>query len=229
MKLQETWKAYGCEPDLNLSVLPEEIRRKGTVMEFVPKSVVVLRGEFPDYIYFIQSGTVIGTRDYTNGNEYNYFQLDETNGCIGLLEIMARKEQYVATIITMTEVTAVRIEAAVIYDLIMSDMGLMRRCITLLAEDLYMRSGNDGILFYLEGVDKVRFYLVHYYNTHKTEDGAVRVDREYQEIASQIGVSIRTVGRSLKKLKDAGEIRSVNKKVVLTEEMYHKLLKNICT
>lgn len=229
MKLEEVWKKYELKSTFNLSILPESIKKQGVLIKYAPKSVIVLRGEFPQYIYFIQSGTALGTRNYTNGNEYNYFQLDQNNGNIGLLEILARKEQYIATIVSMTEVEVLRIESAVIYDLVMSDMELMRRCTTLVAQDLYMRSGNDGLLYYFSGLDKVRFYLVDYYDKHRDGKEKVIVYSEYQEIASHIGVSIRTVGRSLKKLKEGGEILSVNKRVVLTEEKYKILLDNLWT
>ncbi|SHJ79426.1 hypothetical protein [Hespellia stercorisuis] len=49
MKLKEIWKEYECESVFNLSVLPEDIREKGTVVKFEPKSVIALKGEFPEY------------------------------------------------------------------------------------------------------------------------------------------------------------------------------------
>ena len=49
----------------------------------------------------------MGLRDYEDGSDYSYFQVDKTNGNIGLLEIMSRREQYIATITCLTKVTAV--------------------------------------------------------------------------------------------------------------------------
>jgi hypothetical protein len=61
---------------------------------------------------------------------------------------------------------------------------MLRRCLTLVSDDLYKRSGNDGIFYYLDGLDRVRYYFVNYYDAHKKEtDDIVTVEAEYQDIA----------------------------------------------
>ena len=75
----------------------------------------------------------------------------------------------------------------------------------------------------------MRYYLTSYYEEHKAEQtsGKVIVLAEYQEIASSIGVSVRTVGRNLRKLKEGQEIGSFRKKITVTEEQYRKMLNNL--
>lgn len=227
MELHTVWEKYKNEISFNISVLPQHVIDQGVIVNFEPKSLIVSRGEFPKYIYFIESGTAIGIRDYADGNEYNYFQVDKYNGNIGLLEVLARKEKYIATIMCVTEVRSLKIEAAFIYEFIMTDITMLRRCNVLIADDLYMRSGNDGILYYLKGLNRLRYYLVNYYDKNKNKGKRVIVYSEYQEIANKIGMSIRTVGRSIKKLKDTGEISSHNKKIVIMENQYKTMLNNI--
>lgn len=231
MGLKDTWKKYEEEKEFNYSILPEALKRRGEKIIFPPKSLIVSRGDFPKSLFFIMSGTAMGIREYSDGNEYSYFQLDHTNGSIGLLELLARKESYVATIMTTSELTAIRINAEDVYEAIMSDIILLRRCTTLLADDLYKRSGNDGILYYFRGIDRVRFYLVTYYEEHVTEDASgtnVQVNAEYQDVVARIGVSVRTVGRNIQKLKECGEISSRKKKIVISKDQYHILLSHLC-
>lgn len=227
MKLKKSWKKHEHEITFNISNIPERIKNKGIMVEFAPKSLIVSRGQFPKYIYFIYSGTAIGIRDYEDGNEYDYFQIDKENGNIGLLEILARKEQYIASIMCITPVRAIKIESYYIYDLIMSDITLLRRCTVLLANDLYMRSGNDGILYYLKGLNKIKYYLVNYYDKNKKEDENVILYDKYEEIANKTGISVRTVGRNIKQLKDSGQISSNNKKIIITKKQYEKMLTDI--
>lgn len=226
MELQEAWKKYRDETVFNYSIVPEALKRKGERMKAGPRTMIVSRGEFPRNVYFILEGTVAGIREYADGNEYSYFQLDKNNGNIGLLEILARKDRYVATIVSVTEVELVRIDAALIYETIMQDISLLRRGTALLADDLYKRSGNDGILYYFQGIDRVRFYLVSYYEEHagETETDQVIVCAEYQDIASSIGMSRRTVGRNLQKLKACHEIGSFRKKTTISEKQYRRML-----
>lgn len=215
MNLKELWKHYSEDGVFNIEALPEELIAKGTRVEYKPNSVMVSKGEFPANIYFILEGNVAGVREYSNGNVYSYFRLDEKNGSIGLLEILAKQEEYIATIVTVTEVKALRIDSAVVYRAIMEDIGFLRKCSNMLSDDLYKRSGNDGVFYYLSGIDRVRYFLTNYYNDHperKNEKGQMIVQAEYQEIANTIGMSIRTVGRNLQRLRETDEIRSERKK-----------------
>ena len=64
MNLRELWKKYDSYSQFNVSVLPEEIRAQGVQLVYPAGSVIISLGDFPDYVYFIQSGSAIGTRDY---------------------------------------------------------------------------------------------------------------------------------------------------------------------
>ena len=181
MKLEKLWEKYKAAGDFNLQALPEPLIKQGVLIEYEKNSILVSRGERPDYIYFIEEGVVAGIREYANGSTYSYFQLNCTNGSVGLLEILAGKDSYIATLSTITKVKALRIDAALVYQTIMEDKELLRQCMNLLSDDLYKRSGNDGIMYYMSGLDRVRFFLIAYYEGHqnqKNEKGEVLVEAE---------------------------------------------------
>ncbi len=227
MKLEKSWEKYAAETEFNYSVISDLLVGHGTKLVFEPNSTIVSRGDFPQHVYFLIDGVATGLRDYEDGRDYSYFQVDKTNGNIGLLEVLARKHTYIATITSLTKVTAIRVESAIIYELIMSNAVLLRRCSVLLAEDLYNRSGNDGIFYHFKGIDRVRYYLVRYYEMNKKEAETIRINDYYKEIASQIGVSTRTVGRNIKQLKNLNEISSFNRALTMSHEQYKKMKKNM--
>ena len=215
MKLKELWEKYSEYDSFDIANLPEEIRSQGVSITYPPRSIIVSRGDFPKYIYFIEKGTVLGARDYTDGNNYYYFRQTRENGALGLLEILSHKPRIIATIVAATEVKVLRIDSAVIYEFILKDPGLLYRCLHVVANDLYQRSGNDGILYYQRGLDRVRYYLIQYYDMHERKGNDVLIEPDYQTIASNIGISVRTVVRSIAKLKERGEITSVKKKLAV--------------
>lgn len=228
MDLKKCWEEYQQETEFNYSVLPSKIKEKGRTLVFQPRQFIISRGEFPKYLYFIKSGRAMGTRNYSDGNEYNYFLLDHTNGCLGLLEIFARENAYVASIICLSQVEVIQLDAGLIYSYVMEHEDMLRRCLTLVASDLYQRSANDGLFYYLNGLNRVRYYFIDYYNAHKHEKSdRVVVEAEYRDIATSVGISVRTVGRSIRKLKDAQEILSKDKKIILTKEKYEMLISNL--
>ena len=53
------------------------------------------------------------------------------------------------------------------------------------------------------------------------------MEPDYQTIASNIGVSVRTVVRSIQKLKELGEITSVRKKIYISEKQQLIMLEEI--
>lgn len=230
MILEKLWEKYRSDGDFNLHALPESLIKKGVLVEYEKNSILVSRGDRPYYIYFIQDGIVAGIREYMNGSTYSYFQLNSTNGSVGLLEILAGKDSYIATLITVTKVKALRIDAALVYQTIMEDKELLKKCINLLSDDLYKRSGNDGIMYYMSGLDRVRFFLITYYESHqnmKNASGELLIEAEYKDIANGIGMSIRTVGRNLQKLKETGELKNVQKKIIIGKHQYKELQTNI--
>lgn len=224
MKLQKLWKQYSPYNKFNLSILPESIKAQGIRITYPPQSIIIQRGDFPSYIYFIESGIALGSRDYNDGNNYCYFHITKETGSVGLLEILAHEPQVIATIVASTEVTVLRISSAIIYEYLMSHQEMLYHCIYILAHDLYQRSGNDGLLYYQRGIDRLRYYLVQYYELHSKDGHILSVLPDYQTIASNIGVSVRTVVRNVKNLKDSGELTSDKKKIFISQEQHERML-----
>ncbi len=143
---------------------------------------------------------------------------------------MAGEKKYVATVYAATEVTMLCFKPEVIYQAIMENMQLLRRIVNILAKDLYKRSESDGLMYYMEGIDRVRFFLISRYEKYRNIDCAnesVYIRTDYQEIANAIGMSIRTVGRNLKKLKEMKEIKILYKKIYITGNQYEVLKKKM--
>lgn len=225
MTLQEAWDKYRSQTTLNYEDIAPYIGHQGQVLRFDSGQTMVERGDFPAYVYFMLDGIAIGQRHYEDGNEYRYFQVDQKNGNLGLLEILGRKERYVATITCLTDVKVVKVPSALVYEVIMTHLELIRKSTFLLADDLYQRSGNDGIYYFYSGIDRVRLFIITYYDQHwhpRTKTALV-VQMSYEEIANQVGLSVRTVGRSIKKLKESDEVLVKGKQLVVSREHYAKM------
>lgn len=222
--LKKYWDIYSEETSFNASVITDFLQENGQELNYKAGSVIVLGGDFPSDVYFIKEGMGVGKRNYEDGNEYVYFQVDQTNGNLGLLEVLARKEMYISTVTCLTDVVVIKVPSYLLYKEIMENQELLRRCTVLLAEDLYRTSGNEGLLYRFQGVDRVRHYLIKYYEEHGSNDSAVEVQKQYQDIAFELGISVRTVGRSIKKLKESGEIISHNRSVFIGADHYRKLV-----
>ncbi|MCB5954577.1 Crp/Fnr family transcriptional regulator [Enterococcus sp. CWB-B31] len=222
--LREKWQHYNQKSTINFSSIENKGVEQYPVICFEPKETIIMRGDFPEYVYFILSGIVVGARNYEDGNEYDYFQLEKSNGSVGLLEILAQKEETIATITCLTKVEAVRVPSSVVYEWVMEDIELLQLSAGLLAKDLYDRSGNDGLLYRFEGVNRLRYFLVSYYEEKRnSEVKLVEVQETREKIGNKLGMSVRTVGRSLRNLRENHEIISEQRKIYIGVEEYHRL------
>ncbi len=227
MRLEDLWTKYSSYDQFNYSILPEELKKKGIVVEYRPNEVIINQGDFPRHIFFIIEGIAFGTRNYSDGNNYRYFTLTPSTGSIGLLEVAARKPRAVATVIAATDMKMFKLDSAVAYEYLMTHTEMLWNCIYIVADDLYQRSGNDGFLYYRRGLDRVRYYLVQYYLMHHQEEEALVVEPDYQTLASNIGLSVRTVVRCVQKLKQLDEISSCRRKLTISPQQHARSMSEI--
>ena len=205
----------------------KELKEKGIPVTYRPNEVIINQGDFPRHIFFIIEGIAFGTRNYNDGNNYRYFTLTPSTGSIGLLEVVAHKPRAVATVIAATDMKMLKLDSAVAYEYITNHTEMLRRCAYIVADDLYQRSGNDGFLYYKRGLERVRYYLVQYYLMHHTGEEALIVEPDYQTLASNIGLSVRTVVRCVQKLKQTDEISSLRRKLTITPAQHARSMAKI--
>ena len=201
----------------NYAAIQPYLIEPGQSIHFESGSVIVERGYYTESIYFIKEGVAIGQRNYSDGNQFNYFQINKDDGSIGLLEILSKQDRYVATVTSLSDVEAIRVPAKVVYETIMTNIELLKMCVYLVSNDLYQRSANDGLYYYYSGIDRLRLWLTDYYRMKVIEQQTVTVKHSYDEIASQIGISPRTVGRSISQLKQSNEVAVQGKRISLNE------------
>ena len=228
MNLQDSWNQLGIDTGLNYADIEKRLNGHYQRLIFKAGQRVLERGDFPSNVFLIVKGEAIGQRHYEDGSQYHYFQVNKENGNLGLLEVLSRQEKYVATITAITDIEVLKVDSARVYELIMSDLELLRKCSFLLADDLYRRSNNDGLYYFYSGIDRVRLFLTSYFEERSLflKKQEIAVDASYQVIANQVGLSVRTIGRSIKKLKELGEVEVSGKKITLTNEQYEKMQRN---
>ena len=225
MDLRECWNKYKPCEKLTYDNLPEDLKSQGRIVKFPAKSIIMNAGDFPEYVYFIITGTVSGIRKSPDGNEYHYFYLDKYSGSVGCLEVFATKEKSVATIVASSDVVALKLNSAIMYEYAMNNISILLPCYMIIAEHLYERSKNDGRMYRMRGGERIINFLVEYYNLHKANKSTVVIKLTYQDLSNRLGISVRTVGRCIKQLKEQNLITSHNRSLSITPEQYAQLIK----
>lgn len=99
----------------------------------------------------------------------------------------------------------------------------MRKYLYLVSQDLYCRSCNDGLLYYIRGIDRVSYYLVKYYASHNYMYEKLTIPSNFESISMNIGICVRTVGRSIRKLRERGMISITGKHITMSYEQYKRM------
>lgn len=222
-KLDRIWNEFEISYNNALDLLPAALAAHCTRKKFAPGDVIVSEGDSLEYVYFIESGIVDGMKRFESGKDYQYFILDRSNGAIGLLELFSRKSEIIATIIAKTSVSILRIPADKLYTVAMSDLQLLRKISYHIANDLYVDSGLNGRLFYLNGFERVCFYLTDYFQKNAGSQAFVIVRQSYQTIANHIGVSQRTVVRAMHDLRENGLCSMSGKRICISQKQFERI------
>ena len=222
-KIESVWRRFDISYGNALDLLPQSLATSCMRRNYAPGEVIVSEGDSLEYVYFIESGIVDGMKRFENGKDYQYFILDRSNGAIGLLELFSRKNEIIATILAKTNVSILRISADELYTFAMNDLPLLRKISYHIANDLYVDSGLNGKLFYLNGFERVCFYLTDYYQKNADSQSFVIVRQSYQAIANHIGVSQRTVVRSVRELREQRQCTMSGKHIRITRDQFKQI------
>lgn len=227
MKLTQLWQHYQSDNLFNYASVRPFLEEYGEMVQFSKGRQLIEQGGYPEFVYFIVKGLVVGKKIYRDGNEFTYFLADNKAGNIGLLEVLAHQVHYAAAVECLTDVTLVKVPAPLIYQKIMEDPVLLRECVALLANDLYEVSNKEGRFYRLRGIDRARIYFVEYYENNRSDEDRVAVDKKQREFSAELGISIRTVDRVIKELTKTKEIQYVNRKVMITATNYQRMMANL--
>lgn len=226
--LDDMWHKYNDKYEFNYQMVQDFVDQHGQRLKYLKGEQLVEAGDETRYVYFIVQGVVSGKKIYLDGSEYSYFEVDNQRGNIGLLELLAMENQYVVTVHCLTPVEVVRIDYKILYPKLMEDVYLLRSCLKLVANDLYNLSHREGRFFHLKGIDRIRLSFMNYYeHISKHHETIVLEHKTQKDLAMQIGLSVRTVSRSLKIMTDNHEIQVLGRKIKITPQNYQMMIQQI--
>lgn len=176
-------------------------------------------------IWILIAGDVSVLEEYRTGMAY-IFQENHAPSVFGEMELIADMNFYMASLIAKKECLFVTIP-------IRSYLNYLKEKPQLLFEraklnlKVLLESGHDNrIYLQLQSIDRMKLYFIRHYEVKGAE--AVCILRvTHQQIADETGYSIKTVLRSMNKLKKQGYLSVQGQKIRITEEQYRKMLSSI--
>lgn len=214
-----------CEPQLQelLVGMPEEIRTKIFLKKIPAGETVIRKGEKVRYAYILIGGELKVINEFENGRIY-IFERIRPISFVSELEILAGELEYVSTVETVNNCKVLVISAKDFAKWIACDHAVLLRISKILAKKMYSTASKTGTANFLSGIHKVQDYIIKYYQEKKGNVDVVLIDKKRQQIADEIGVSVKTINRCVDKLNNAGLIFVRKGKVYINKEQYATLL-----
>ena len=189
-----------------IEFMPESIRPQVSRRTFRPGEFVVRKGERADHVYILTKGTTRVSNEFASGQRYTFAQQNVPD-LIGDLEVLAGQEYFSATNEALTECEVLAMTAETFKKQ--------------LASKMYPTSNENGQIKFQPSLQRLQEYLVKRVQLSPSERFILRTSR--QQIADDIGTSVKTVNRGVSKLRDAGLITLLHGKISISAEQQQKL------
>ena len=203
-----------------LGHMPAEIKRQTTHKVYLPGESIVRKGEEAKHVYLLTKGETRVSNEFASGQRYTFGSLDVPD-LIGDLEVLAGQELYAASneASSTCEVIAMRAETFLQWMRIDNDFAVA--VAQLLAAKMYPTSNEAGRVKFLPSLDRLHGYLLKRLGDIETDLFILHTSR--QQIADDIGTSVKTVNRGVVKLKEAGLISLLHGKITINKEQQQML------
>ena len=198
-----------------LDKMPAEILRHTTRKIFLPGTAVVSKGGRAEHVYLILKGSIRVSNEFISGQRYTFARLD-TMELIGDLEVLASQAVYSATCEATVSCECLSMSAATFMHWMKIDSAFAVAVARQLASKMYPTSNEAGRVKFQPSQERFEEYLAKRLGDIETDLFILHTSR--QQIADDIGTSVKTVNRGVTKLKEAGLIGLLHGKITLTRE-----------
>ncbi|WP_346354029.1 Crp/Fnr family transcriptional regulator [Azotosporobacter soli] len=205
-----------------LSRVPKEIKERCLVKTIAAGEAITQKGEPVNCVYILIHGDTRVINEFPNGERYSFAHLTPIS-FIGELEVFAEEEAYACNVEAETDCEVMIVVREDFEKWLKLDAEFLLTVVGVLAKKMYISSFEAGEIKFFSGIRKLQAYIVKYCRTIK-EDEQFLINKKRQQIADEIGTSVKTVNRNIEALKES-EMLSVKKgKIYITKEQYAKMV-----
>ncbi|GAA0181488.1 hypothetical protein SH2C18_40150 [Clostridium sediminicola] len=206
--------------------MPAEIRMKCKVQNFDAKTIMIKKDEEPKYVYIIYSGTLKIFNEFQNGKILETAIVNDQD-FVGLIEILASKDKIAATVETVTDCVALKISKNDFLKWLENDHYLAMIVARKMAKDFYNIAYSNGELLLNSTMYTLVSSIIEWTKEDIEEGKVSLINKKRQQIADELGISLRTVQRNIKKLKQEELITINTGKVYVNNEQYKALVNKL--
>ncbi len=212
----------GAPPD-RAPPLPPALQKFAVPVRFQKGDTVAYKGQPVQHVYLVQSGHVVLQTEYASGNYFSYAHI-RASRYIGDLEVLSGQMPFVGTLIASEDTRALRFPAEEFRACLLADRDFLLDVVHQMAYALYDTSLHRGQDHYHSSQQRLSRLILRYHSISPATGGApVRIEVTRQQMASELGVSVKTVNRGVAELVAAGLVGTARGKVTVSPRQHDAL------
>ncbi len=185
----------------------------------------ISEGEPVDAVYFIGDGIIKATDYRIYGISFD-FMLFTNVYAYGGMEIIMGIDTYKTSLHTVTDCIVVKVPKAQFDKWMQTDIQSLRYEAKLMGEYLLEQARNVRAFLFLQGSDRLTMLLINRYEKY-ADGGVLRLNNDRQELSDFTGLSVKTITRSVKKLKEDGLISRNGNYILVDRKQYESLKESL--
>lgn len=207
--------------------MPKELKSKFIVKVHPPGTIIHDQHTELNIFGIVASGEHRVINLFENGNIF-MIEKNEPIDFIGEVTILAGMPKTSVTIETITESIIMYISRKDFEEWIKKDIHFLTLVSQKVALKLYRSSSNRGAKLFYPPHFVLLDYLIHFLRKEKIQKGeTIILKKTREELHEELGISVKTINRTIPKLKEDGVISITKGKISMTYEQYRLAKKTI--
>lgn len=195
-------------------------------VERMKKGKVFIReGEPVDFIYFIIDGLIKATDYRIYGIKFDFVLFSDVYA-YGGMEVVMGLDKYRTSMQTVTDCIVLKIPKNLFAKWINSDFRALKHEAKLMGEYLLEQARSVRAFLFLQGSDRLALLFENRYKNFAV-NGVLDLRNDRQELSDYTGLSVKTITRSVRKLKEQGMITKEGNHILINQEQYNRIKESL--
>jgi len=207
--------------------MPQHLMESCHIKCISPGVEILRKYETMSRVYILCEGEFEVLTSFEGGQIYIVGKAGHKDGLhlIGEQEVLAEINESQATVRTVTECRVLEMHPNDFWEWIKNDANAAIILLKHLAKRLNLETQKAGVQLYYSTSRLIKQFIIDQYEASGKQ--TYRITSKRQQIADELGISVRSVDRCIRKLKEQGFIHTVKGKMEVNKSEYYTLIKSI--
>ncbi len=204
----------------------EEVKYYMRVVDVEEEATLIEAGEKCRNIYIILSGKVTGIEWPLRERPY-FFKDYGPGDFFGEIEYFAGLTEYRIGVVAVTKCRVAVIPVSYYMEWLKTDVDALYLRTKENMRRLISQTADARKYLFIEGRERLIMHLIRKYEQKRALKSVLELKQGREQLSEEIGFSIKTLNRNIKKLQEMGFICLKKGKIIITEEGYRGMKRHI--